>query len=49
LYGERESFLKVFSHGFSDFEIEYPINKKSLNGPIKLCFGTICKNPLNAL
>jgi hypothetical protein len=26
-----------------------PINKKSLNGPIKLCFGTICKNSLNAL
>ncbi len=27
----------------------FPINKKSLNGPIKLCFGTICKNSLNAL
>jgi hypothetical protein len=25
-----------------DTVIKSPINKKSLNGPIKLCFGTIC-------
>ncbi len=30
-------------------QYHYPVNKKSLNGPIKLCFGTICKNSLNAL
>jgi hypothetical protein len=41
-----EKAKSVFPGKISD---DFPIKKKSLNGSIKLCFGTICKNSLNAL
>jgi hypothetical protein len=42
--------LSIDAEWYVFYCIEYhPINKKSLNGPIKLCFGTICKNSLNTL
>jgi hypothetical protein len=47
IHEKLEKFQNISIEDLS--ENLHPINKKSLNGPIKLCFGTICKNSLNAL